>query len=139
MSLRAMVWVLHDAPTKNHAEFAVLMALADRAGGDHDEGAAAYPSHSWIAEKVQCSTSTVKRHLKELERRGLIRRGDQRIVEKFRHDRRPVVWDLDLSQRRTTGVQNDLPKQPATGQDEPPPKSTGVQPEHHGGSTTTER
>lgn len=139
MSLRAMVWVLHDAPTKNHAEFAVLMALADRAGGDYDDGAAAYPSRAWIAEKVQCSVSTVKRHLKELERRGLIRRGDQRLVEKFRHDRRPVVWDLDLSLRRATGVQNDPPPKPATGQNEPPSQVAGVHSGQHEGSPVDER
>ena len=31
MSLKAMIWVMEDAPVENHAELAILYALADRA------------------------------------------------------------------------------------------------------------
>ena len=121
MSLKAMIWVLHDAPTKNHTEFAILMALADRAGG-HSDGDAAYPSQAWIADKAQCSVATVKRHLKELETRGLIKRGDQSIVSDFRVDRRPVVWDLCLDKTRTNSADNGSSNQAKStvAQNEPP-------------------
>ncbi|WP_044027243.1 helix-turn-helix domain-containing protein [Corynebacterium glutamicum] len=121
MSLKAMIWVLHDAPTKNHTEFAILMALADRAGG-HSDGDAAYPSQAWIADKAQCSVATVKRHLKELETRGLIKRGDQSIVSDFRVDRRPVVWDLCLDKTRTNSADDGSSNQTKStvAQNEPP-------------------
>ena len=45
--------------------------------------------------------STVRRKLKYLEQRGLIRRGDQRMVAHFDPYHRPVVWDLCLERRRT--------------------------------------
>ena len=97
MSLKAMIWVMEEAPVDNHAELVVLYALADRAS---DNGQAAYPSVAWIADRARCSTRTVQRHLKNLEKKGLIRKGDQRIVAHFRSDRRPTVWDLDLSLTR---------------------------------------
>lgn len=91
MSLKAMVWVMEAAPTKNQGELAVLYALADRA---NDDGSAAFPSQDWLAQRSRCTTRTVRNHLQAMEERGLIRRGDQRMVAHFRPDRRPVVWDI---------------------------------------------
>lgn len=107
MSLKAMLWVMESAPVISHTELAVLYALADRAG---DDGTAAFPSQAWIAERARCSERTVKRQLKNLAGRGVIRPGEERHVAYIRGDRRPLVWDLDLSLTRaaTTG-QNDTP------------------------------
>lgn len=97
MSLRALLWAIHDAPVNNHGELAVLNALADRAS---DDGTAAYPSQKWVAYRARCSDRAVRNHLKALEERGLIRRGDQRLVGHFEEGKRPVVWDLDMTMKR---------------------------------------
>lgn len=113
MSLKAMIWVMESAPVTSHAELAVLYALADRAA---DDGTAAFPAQTWIAERARCSVRTVKRHLKNLEDAGIIHRGDQRHVSYVRGDRRPIVWNLDLTLTRdATGGQNDTPSPPERG------------------------
>lgn len=91
MSLAAMVWALHEADVRNPGELAVLLALADKAW---DDGTRAYPAQVSIAEAARISTATVQRILPALEERGVIRRGDQSLVEHFRY--RPVVWDLAM-------------------------------------------
>ena len=97
MSLKAMIWVMEDAPVSSHAELAVLYALADRA---NDDGTAAWPSQAWISERARCSIRTVRRHLASLEASGVISRGDQRLVGHLPGNRRPFVWDLDMSLTR---------------------------------------
>lgn len=97
------MWALKEAPTKSHAETLVLLVLADRAGGDGGFKDAC-PSQKTIGEITQMSTSSVKRHMRALEERGLIVRGNQRVTESFREDRRPVVWDLNRSMKRERGV-----------------------------------
>lgn len=119
-----MIWVMERAPIESPAEGMVLYALADRAS---DDGTAAWPSMQWIADRACCSRQTVRRHLRALEERGLIRRGDQRLVGHLRPDRRPVVWDLSLEMDRNTGVQSDTPP------------ATGYQNEPHGVSNLTAR
>lgn len=97
MSLRAMLWVLEDAPVENHGELAVLYALAERAD---DDGSCSWPSQDWVAFRARCTDRTVRNHLRALESRGVIRKGDPRFVEHLRPDRRPTVWDLNLSAKR---------------------------------------
>ena len=92
MSLKAIIWVMEDAPVENHGELAVLYALADRA---NDDGTAAYPSQEWISYRARCTDRTVRNHLKNLEGREVIRRGDQSLVSHFPVNRRPIVWDLN--------------------------------------------
>lgn len=105
-----MSWVMDDAPVLNTTEMVVLYALADQA---KDDGTCAWPSHSTIADKTRCSRRTVIRHINELERRGLITRGDQRHVAHISADRRPVVWNLNIKLTRhnsdSTGCQNVTP------------------------------
>lgn len=97
MSLKAMIWVMEDAPVENQGELAVLYALADRAS---DDGTAAWPSQEWIAYRARCTDRTVRNHLSNLEERGVIKKGDLRHVEHIRQDRRPIVWDLNLDLSR---------------------------------------
>lgn len=97
MSLRAMTWALEDAPVDDPAQLLVLWALSDRA---NDDGTSAYPAVSWLADRARCSSRSVHRHLKALEVGEVIRRGDQSLVDHYRADRRPVVWDLNLTLRR---------------------------------------
>lgn len=103
MSMRAMLWALYEAPAASPAEAMTLLVLAEHAGPSDSPWSGAYPSHSTIAKAARISDRTVRRCLRDLESRGVIRRGDQAIVEKYRSDKRPVVWDLNGSARRERG------------------------------------
>lgn len=92
---------MEDAPVESHKDLVVLYALADRAD---DTGRAAWPSQEWIAHRARCSDRTVRRALSGLEERGIIRRGDQRLTEHLSLRRKPVVWDLDLSLKRSDSI-----------------------------------
>jgi hypothetical protein len=102
-----MLWALETAPVDDQGQLLVLIALADRAG---DDGTAAWPSISWIAERARCSTRTVIRHLHALRATGLISLGDQQLVAHLAANRRPQVYDLDLSRVRgdTMSPQSDV-------------------------------
>lgn len=97
MSLKAMLWAMDDAPVTDQGQLLVLIALAERADED---GRNSFPSKKWLAERARCSPRTVQRHLQSLRASGLIVEGDQRLVDHFRADRRPVVYDLKLTAAR---------------------------------------
>lgn len=92
-----MLWVLEDAPVENHGELAVLYALAERA---NDDGTCSWPSQDWIAFRARCTDRTVRNHLRALESRGVICKGNPKFVDHIRTDRRPTVWDLNLDATR---------------------------------------
>ncbi|MFC4087619.1 MULTISPECIES: helix-turn-helix domain-containing protein [Micromonospora] len=98
MSLEAIVWALHDAPDVPPSCLAVLLGLANHA---HSDGRGAHPSQERLAHYARKSVRSVRNDLAELQRRGLIRRGDQRHPAFVPADRRPVVWDLAIERRRT--------------------------------------
>lgn len=122
MSLEAIQWALFDAPTKNPAEQVILTVMADRSGQDGRGFEGCWASQAWIAESVGLSISTVKRHLRNMESRGLIYRGDQSLTAHLRPDRRPVVWNLNPSLRRP----KEPPAEPENGGSNQP-NSTGGQ------------
>ncbi len=99
MSLKALTWVLEEVPVKEPQLRVLLFALADRAD---DEGRNAFPSQQWLADRCATSPRTIRRQLSALEDRGVIRRGDQFMVKRFRGDRRPVVWDLNFDAKQAT-------------------------------------
>ena len=101
MSIRAIAWVMDEAPVDDARQLLVLYALADHA---HDDGTCAWPSQERIAERARCSTRTVRRHMQLLEEQGLIWRGDQQHVAHIRIDRRPIVWDLNLNKTRADNL-----------------------------------
>ena len=105
MSLKALTWVMEQAPVDDPTSLLVLYALADRA---HDDGTAAWPSQDWIAERARCSDRTVRRVLGKLEDQGIIKKGDPRHVAHIREDRRPTVWNLCMHlSRADTHVRAD--------------------------------
>lgn len=118
MSVQALTWAarLPKAAAWGGAR-AVLAVLADAA---HEDGTGAYPSVRTVAAYLGVSNRSVQRYLEQLETAGLIRRGDQRQAADIRADRRPVVWDLnlslvrpgvsDLSPRALNGVTNLTPR-----------------------------
>lgn len=79
-----------DATTK-----LVLLAYANHAAKD---GTAAWPGKAAVAEYAERDPKTVQRALRKLEAAGWLRRGDQELVSHLRADRRPVVYDVAMSQ-----------------------------------------
>lgn len=100
MSWQASAWVQDHAPVQNQGEGCVLYVLANYADSN---GRNAWPSQRTIAEKAWCSIRSVGRHLANLEKRGVIRRGDQRLVDHMPKGKRPVVWDLNMGLSRHAG------------------------------------
>lgn len=98
MSVKALHWALTEAPVDDPTEALVLVALADNA---HDDGRNAWPSQATLARKARVTDRTVRRILSKLESEQLISRGDQRLVEHLPADRRPVVWNLDVTRVRS--------------------------------------
>lgn len=96
MSLEAMVWALKRAPIPGDDALAqlVLIGLADHA---RDDGDGARPTARTLAQYARCSVRTVQNKLRLLEEAGLIAVGDCREVAHLRADRRPSVWNLNLS------------------------------------------
>jgi len=115
MSVQAIAWVLDEAPGLTARLMPTLLALANEANRD---GANAWPSVARIARQARKSERQVRYDLRELERIGLIARGDQRLVSHLDSRYRPVVWDLVVAAR--SGVQ---PIAPLNGR----PSDSGVQ------------
>ncbi|WP_239404666.1 helix-turn-helix domain-containing protein [Frankia sp. Cj3] len=97
MSSTAVAWALYHAPKVDPTARLILVYLAEHADKD---GRGAWPSASTIAEDLEVSIPTVRRHLKALEDGQLIVRGTQELVAHISADRRPVVWDLSLDIRK---------------------------------------
>nr|WP_273386252.1 helix-turn-helix domain-containing protein [Bifidobacterium indicum] len=98
MSWQATTWALREAPVGGDTTARLLLvALADRA---HPDGSAAWPSVRTLTKELQISERTIRRKLAELEKAGVIRRGNQGLSMCDEHGHaiearyRPVVWDL---------------------------------------------
>lgn len=93
MSIEATAWALNVETVPDSTARVVLLGLANHAARD---GSAAWPSVATLAEYAVCSTRTVQRKLRDLEALGLLRRGDQQLVNHLPADRRPTVYDLPV-------------------------------------------
>ena len=92
MSLEALLWAGRlPLSTCSHTAFRVLMLYADRAD---QLGYSAWHTEQHLADVLGCSTRTIRRARAELCEVGLMRQGDQRLLEHRRGDRRPVVYDV---------------------------------------------
>lgn len=134
MSLQALAWVAESLPADiKPGPRVILNVLANHVGGG-DAWTGAYPSIATIAERSGMSRSTVHRHMKTLEERGAIVRGDQNLVSHYPADRRPVVWNIEPDTSKWgTGCQTDTPPRGVK------TEHTGCQNEPHGVSKSTER
>ncbi|MEU0560931.1 helix-turn-helix domain-containing protein [Dactylosporangium sp. NPDC006015] len=112
MSLEATTWALTLAPDVPPQTMTVLLGLANHA---HANGRGAYPSQDRLAWYARKTVRSVRNDLAELERLGLIRRGDQRHVAFMPPDRRPVVWDLAIERRREVPTHLDPAAEPRSG------------------------
>ena len=117
--------VLKD-PSARH----VLLCLANYAGSN---GAGAFPSATTLAQDTGLSERTVRYKLDDLEKIGLIHKGNQAIaaVHIDRHDRRPVVYDLQLSRGANPAPRSERGANDVTGCNS---QQNGVQPETQRGA-----
>lgn len=98
VSVRAVTWVLDEAPDVPPQVVAVLIGLARHAG---DDGSDSYPSEATLARYARKSVRSVQRDLAQLLELGLIRiPADQSAAEHIRADRRPTVYDLAYAPER---------------------------------------
>ncbi|NUT73550.1 helix-turn-helix domain-containing protein [Pseudomonas sp. C1C7] len=121
-----MSWAL-SLPTeslKDSSARHVLLCLANYAGSN---GAGAFPSASTLAQDTGLSERTVRYKLDDLEKSGLIQKGNQAIaaVHIDRHDRRPVVYDLQLARGANPAPRTKRGADDATGCNS---QQNGVQP-----------
>lgn len=98
MSLRATQWALYDAPTDlDLVEFRLLMGIADNVDS---QGRGFGKSVATIMEEIfhgQVSERTIRNRLGKLRERGILVPGDQRLVAYLPGNRRPIVYDLNMS------------------------------------------
>lgn len=93
MSLKATIWVMDKSPAKSFREIILLYILANSAD---EHGRNAWLQRERAARRIDCSPEEVTGYLEELERRGVISKGNQQIVSHYPEEDRPIVWDLNL-------------------------------------------
>lgn len=117
VSVRAVAWVLDEAPDLPANLLPVLMSLARHADAG---GRGTWLSKHRLGWSARKTDQQVKRDLKQLRELGLIRLGDQGLVAHLPADKRPTVYDLAMERRRPPY--------------EPPPGGLGGTPAHRGAS-----
>lgn len=129
MSIEALAIALNSEVAGDPLAKLVLLGLANHAD---QLGRGAFPSQATLAKYAQCSVRSVRRKLDGLEAAGVIRRGDQRLVDHRRPDQRPIVWDLDLGYMLDP---TNTPQLPQADQDDPQngAESTTGQPDRPSG------
>ena len=124
-----MTWALSRRDLgKDSSARHVLLCLANYAGTD---GRGAFPSAKTLTEDTGLSERTVRSKLDLLEEKGLIVRGNQALAAVYidRHDRRPVVYDLQIKRGAVAAPRNE---RGAT-------DDTGCNVQQNGVQSTTER
>lgn len=121
MSIEAIKWAF-DFEAKNSSEKAILLALANYAGGD----GRCHPGQESIAKKASCTDRTVRAVLADLEERGVIAR--ERRVRKDGSRTSDTIVLLPMSSQ---------PENPS-GSDEANRKIASSQPENPSGLTSFE-
>jgi hypothetical protein len=95
VSWQACHWAARIAKTGSGTDKCVLMIMAETAG---DDGRSVFLSQETLAERTGFNERTIRRSLLSLEQQGLIRRGDQSLVDGIAPRHRPVVWDLVMTE-----------------------------------------
>lgn len=107
VSLNAFIWAaslpMDVAPS---SAYRVLIKLADHAD---QWGKSAWRDNAQLAVELGTSKRTIERAIRDLKVLGLIKPGDQRLVDHIRPDRRPTVYDLNLQFARVETVAQQLP------------------------------
>ena len=92
VSQRCVEWALDEAPVPASL-VAALVVIARIA---HNDGTASYQSIPTIAAKLRKSARQAQREIRALLKLGLIREGNQALVEHLSAGSRPIVYDLCL-------------------------------------------
>ncbi|MEO3788541.1 helix-turn-helix domain-containing protein [Actinocorallia sp. B10E7] len=94
MSMYPLLWAIEHAPVRDAEERVILITLVSK--GDFD-GNNCWRSYPTIAKFAKLDVKTVGRHVRELERRGVLRRDSTpppRAYLNISADRRPVRWEV---------------------------------------------
>lgn len=91
--MEQILWAVKAAPVADVYEWATLVAMAEAADQD---GCNSMLSVSTISAHTLLSSRKVQDARRSLEARGLIRKGDQTVANRYPADRRPVVYDLQV-------------------------------------------
>jgi hypothetical protein len=104
VSSQAISWVVRKGMQGLPRRLIPVLVVVAEATGDYGEGARVPVNDQkvkgeplprpGIATKCGLKERAVREHLAELEHRGVIARGDQRLVDFLPVNRRPVVWDI---------------------------------------------
>lgn len=95
MSIPATNWVWSQTVGNSNRKL-VLLKFADHA---HDDGTAAYCGIPKVAKFAECDERTAKRHVKWLYEHGYLTEGDQELVSHFPTNKRPIVYNLAMSEQ----------------------------------------
>jgi hypothetical protein len=107
VSWQATAWAndLGYDTLKSYLAFRVLSKLCNNAD---EHGRRAWRSKAELAAELGVSERSIQRAFKDLEQSFLITRGDQTYVKHIRPDRRPTVYDMNLSYKEDS-VPTELP------------------------------
>lgn len=110
MSLQAMNWVLYDIDPDEleQSEFRILLMMADHAD---TEGCGVWLGAAKISKLSRLSLRQVRYALRHLQDKGIIRRGDQRLVKHLPGNKRPVVYDLVMDEDRGATIAHQTEEQ----------------------------
>lgn len=110
MSLQAMNWVLYDIDPDEleQSEFRILLVMADHAD---TEGCGVWLGAAKISKLSRLSLRQVRYALRHLQDKGIIRRGDQRLVKHLPGNKRPVVYDLVMDEGRGATIAHQTEEQ----------------------------
>lgn len=104
MSVQAITWVLEDAPDLPPHLVGTLLGLANHADR---HGRGSYPGQATLAFYTRKNDRSVRNDLAQLLGLGLIRLGDQRLVQHIPADERPVVYDCAMERKRSRPSRKD--------------------------------
>lgn len=110
MSLQAMNWVLYDIDPDEleQSEFRILLVMADHAD---TEGCGVWLGAAKISKLSRLSLRQVRYALRHLQDKGIIRRGDQRLVKHLPGNKRPVVYGLVMDEDRGATIAHQTEEQ----------------------------
>lgn len=110
MSLQAMNWVLYDIDPDEleQSESRILLVMADHAD---TEGCGVWLGAAKISKLSRLSLRQVRYALRHLQDKGIIRRGDQRLVKHLPGNKRPVVYDLVMDEDRGATIAHQTEEQ----------------------------
>lgn len=100
MSTEAMIWALEEAPDVPAHCLGTLMGLANHAD---KQGRGSYAGQKLLGDYARKTDRQARSDLAALLERGLIRRGDQSLVSHIPTDARPIVYDLAMERKSTSG------------------------------------